>query len=232
LNYLDVQSGADFNSTLSSKVYDWYEAHYISVCKGMWRNGVVGVKDDSTTTCEPKSAGYNFSLAAELAADTTPAAQNLFANWSYGNLPTAGSAVLLVIGIGFLGVSVLAYMYSLATRPTIEPGTSLFPLRIAFLSSILAAILLTNSAAQITARANKLTNLANWTIPVSLQVWKSNAFYIIMWLSVSLVWVAVAVGTGLALALGGQLIHMCRGPPRSDRDLKFSTSSETPKEVF
>jgi hypothetical protein len=169
----------------------------------MWMNSKgAAAQNESTTQCEPKNAGFTFSISEELAADAPPAAQSLFTNWSYGTLNTRPAVALLAVGISLAGLSLLAYLYSLGMVPTIEPKDSLTSLRIAFLSGVVAAIFLTNSGAQITAKAYKLTNLSNVVLPVSLNAWRSDKFYIYVWLSIGLIWCAVAKGVILSLFLG------------------------------
>lgn len=232
-NYLSQQNGGDSDVPLGRKVYDWYEVHYLAVCKGMWSNGVVGVENASTIQCEPKSAGYTFSLSSELAADTVPAAQNLFANWSYGTLQTEASMVLLAMGIGFMGLSLLAYLYCLITRPMLERADSLIALVIALVSHGIAVILLTNSSAEITVKAHKLTDLASVTLPVTLNAWQTKAFYVLIWMSVGFMWGAVPIAVIIALLVGGIFIPLlCEYERRSHEDRKFSAPLEPPKVIF
>lgn len=198
----------------------------------MWMNSKgAAVQNESTIQCEPKNAGFTFSISEELAADSPPAAQSLFTNWSYGTLDTRPAVALLAVGISLAGLSLLAYLYSLGTVPTIEPKDSLTSLRIAFLSGGVAAIFLTNSGAQITRKAYKLTNLSNVVLPVSLNVWRPDKFYINVWLSVGLMWCAVGVGVILSYFLGGLYRFKFRDTQRSDEERNLSASPELIKEV-
>ncbi|MCJ1358037.1 MAG: hypothetical protein MMC33_008035 [Icmadophila ericetorum] len=205
--YLRDQIGSQvFDYSPSCSIADWYEVHYLSVCKGDWTNNNSAtpsyIKNFSTISCTSQTGGYIFNLAETLAAGVAPAAQTLFANWQYAVLETSVSLGLLGSTIGQLGTSLIAYGVGFFTLTKIETNNhSLRALRIGFINSIASLILSTISSAKITAFAGNLMDERRVTSGINFLVWREKGFYILTWMTTGLTWVALFVAVIFSFAI-------------------------------
>lgn len=202
-------------SPTTNSLQDWYEAHYLSICSGMWNTHTPSAgKNASTVACASQTAGYTFSLAQILAAssnatlrlpiDGSPNPSSL-----YGTLPTKTPLVLLTVGIALTGLSVLFYLCGvlvmLATR---SPKMRLGILRVAYLASTAAPIFLTISSAKITSLAEKTKGSADVSIggvAVAVHAGMESGFYAFTWLGTALMWVVLVSSITAAFKFAKEL---------------------------
>jgi hypothetical protein len=202
-----VNSALSNATSATTPIQDWYEAHYLSVCSGMWNTHAVSAgKNQSTIICAPQRAGYTFSLAQILASD---AAQPLLVDSSYGTLDTKAPLILLAIGIAFTGLSLLLVLYGVvAMLVTGTAETPLGALRVAYLAIVAAANVLTISSAKITALAEKMVGTTDIGEGGWVQAWMERGFYVFAWLGTALMWGAMGLGIVVSFRIARALqIH-------------------------
>jgi len=175
-------------SPSNTGIADWYEMNYLSVCSGMWNfDAASGSKTESTVTCVHQPAGYTFSLAQRLASNGD---SPLPAGSSYGTLHTKAPMDLLIVGNALSGTSFTSILYGIVFL--LGTGTPpLFSLRVGYLASIPAAIVLTISSAKITALADKMVGATQISSGVILHAWMGWSFYVATWLAAGFMWAAV-----------------------------------------
>jgi len=109
---------------------------------------------------------------------------------SYGTIHTKAAIVLLIIAIALAGKSFTSLLYGLVVL--LVTGTpSLFALRIGYLASIPPVILLTISSAKITAIADKMTDVTEFSPGVVIDAWMGWSFYVATWLAAGFMWAAL-----------------------------------------
>ena len=204
-------SNATFATT--SSIQDWYEAHYLSVCSGMWNAHMVSAgKNSSTVICTSQSAGYTFSLAQIFASSsnaTQPLPIDSSSSSSYGTLDTKAPLILLVIGIALTGLSMLFFLCGVVIMlVTHTAKMRLGVLRVAYLASIAAPIFLTISSAKITSLAEKTTGTADVNVggvAMAVHAWMERGFYVFTWLGMALMWVVVGLSIAAAFKFASAL---------------------------
>jgi hypothetical protein len=154
----------------------------------------------------------------------------LFNNWSYGSLETKAPAVLLAVAIGFWGSTLLIYLHSLIKKSTLRPGVSLALLRYTYLLNMIAAALLTSSAAQISTLSYNIASSPPTDLPVRLDALYVKGFYF-PWMSASFAWSAAGTAISLSVVNGGIFSFLCRPNRKSDREETFSDLAQPPKEL-
>ena len=190
-----------------SGVPDWYEPHYLSVCRGLWQqhsDGDVG-KNKSSTACTAMNGGYKFYLPALLASDAGLPISG-FLDWSFATIDTAAPFTLLVVGIAFLIVSMITYGYAAVTTPMLTPQTLLLWPRVGYLASIGAMVTLIISSAKITADMRRVTDNGVGN------TWSTGGFYIWTWLATGLTCLAVVV----AIVFAFRIAKVIRQPPKGN----------------
>jgi hypothetical protein len=210
-----VLSNATFATT--SSVQDWYEAHYLSICSGMWNTHRISAgKNSSTVICASQNAGYTFSLAQIFASSsnaTQPQPRPLLIDSSssslYGTLDTKAPLILLTIGIALTGLSVLFFLYGVVIM--LVTYTAKMPLgvvRVSYLTSLAVPTFLTISSAKITSLAEKTTGTADVNIggvAVAVHAWTERGFYAFIWLGTALMWVVVGLSIAAAFKFASAL---------------------------
>ena len=182
-------------SSNNVSIQDWYDAHYLSVCSGMWSNHIASAgKNKSTTSCDPRALGYIFGGAAS----ALPGGQ------SYVTLDMKASSILLLLGIIFSGLSALLFLAGIAAiRITKKTDKWLNLLRVAYLTNVAAPILFTISSAKITALAEKWVGTTYFEDSVPVTAWMDRDFYACAWLGTGIMWVA----QGLAIAVSFKIAN-------------------------
>jgi hypothetical protein len=174
-------------------IQDWYDAHYLSVCSGMWSNHIASAgKNKTTTVCQPRVLGYTFDEA------TTA----LPGDESYPTLDLKASAILLLLGIIFSGLSAMLFLTGIvAIRITNKTDKWLNILRVAYLTNVAAPILLTISSAKVTALAEKWVGTTYTEDGVPVTAWMGRDFYACTWLGTGIMWVAVGLSIAVAFKI-------------------------------
>ena len=160
----------------------------------MWNahNSSAGI-NQSTVKCVSESAGYVFSLSEFMNNDGF--AQSIPA-WSNVEINTKAPLILLALGIAFIGLSWLGFVYGLfvvINTKTAIADKQLFVLRLAFFASIAAPILMTISSAKITATAAKASGIVYLETMQAADVQMQAAFYVVSWVTTGLLWVALVL---------------------------------------
>jgi len=192
---------------VSTAVADWYEPYYLSTCTGMWNaHDSSAGKNRSTISCVSQSAGYVFSLAELLNHDNSI---QLLSATSNVILNTKAPLILLTLGIAFIGISFLGYLYGIfATRYNIVlADRPLFILRVAFFTSIAAPIMLSISTAKITASAAKMVGTVNAETGQPVYISMDAGFYAVMWVATAMSWVALGFVIFAAFRIAGMMKH-------------------------
>jgi len=188
----------------------------------MWNthNSTAG-KNQSTVKCVSESAGYTFSLSEFMNNDGF--AQSIPA-WSNVEVNTKAPLILLTLGIAFIGLSWLGFVYGLFTaiNKTIIEDRPLFVLRLAFFASIAAPIMMTISSAKITATAAKASGIVNLETMQAADVQMHTVFYVISWLATGLLWVALV----LVLIAAFSIAKMQRNQTANEDNLEKQQVSE------
>ena len=186
-------------------VRDWYEPHYLSVCKGMWQSTGTHLKDEASTACTAMSMGYTFSLPELLAADAgLPADSPLFSIWSFAVLKTRMLSVCLTIAMTLINWTMLDYFIAIIMTWRLTAESPLFWLRQGFIPSIPALITLILLSAEVTARTHKI--LGAKAVIENGVAWSTGGFYVLTWLATGVMCVMVTLSVVLFFKL--------RPPPR------------------
>ncbi|KAK4944357.1 hypothetical protein LTR10_016243 [Elasticomyces elasticus] len=221
-------------------IYDWYEAHYHSICYGMWNNHVFesgrNMSVGSPRSCATQALGYTFSLARVLfdtatstsTTATTTARPVLDILASYGTVDTKASVALLIVGIIFTGISQVLYLDSILAlvATNMREEHLLMMLRVAFLSSIPAVITLTISAAKITARAKQIQSQAAGIgivgvgsgVTATVKAHLGSGFFPAMWIATGFMWLALAIEVVVALRIARGMRRQCCNGGGSERE--------------
>lgn len=176
-------------------IQDWYDAHYLSVCSGMWsKDSASAGKNKSTTICHPQPLGYTFGEAALPGVRYYPA------------LDLKASAILLLLGIILSGLSAVLFLASVAAiRITNKTDKWLNLLRVGFLANVAATILLTISSAKITALAEKWVGTTYTEDGVPLTAWMGRDFYACTWLGTGIMWVVLGLSIAVAFKIANNM---------------------------
>jgi len=189
------------NQGISNNVGDWYEPHYLSVCKGMWQSAATHLKNETSTVCMEMAAGYTFSLPELLAADAgLPADNPLFSNWQFAVLRTEMPFVCLVIAMTFISWTIVTYFFGIVATWRLTAESPPHWLRSGYIASIPALITLILSSAKITATAHKI--LEAKPVIDNEVVWSTSGFYVLTWLATGLMCVMVTLSVVLGFKLG------------------------------
>jgi hypothetical protein len=185
---------------MSNKVQDWYEPHYLSVCKGMWRSAATHLKNETSTVCKEMNAGYTFSLPEILAADAgLPADNPLFSTWRFAVLNTEMPFVCLVLAMTFLCWTIVDYLLTIIKTPKLTAESPLHCLGGGFFASIPGLITLILSSAKMTAMAHQV--LAAKFVVDNKVAWSAAGFYVLIWLATGLMCVVVTLSAVLVFKL-------------------------------
>lgn len=150
--------------------------------------------------CAP--AGWlHFSLAKTLGSD---AAQLLPTNSTYGTLDTRTPQVLLTIGITSSGIYLTSLLYGAAVL-LVTSTPPLFVLRVGYLASIAAVIVLTISSAKITSIADKMVGTTYISAGATVHAWMGWSFYVSTWLATSFMWAAMGFSIAGAFKIAQEL---------------------------
>jgi hypothetical protein len=181
-------------------VQDWYEPHYLSVCKGMWQSASTHVKNEATRVCTVMDGGYNFSLPELLAADAgLPLDSPLLSNWSFAALNTMMPFVCLVIGIACTSLTMIAYFITIVTTPVLTTKSPLLVPRVGFLASVAALNTLIISSIKITVMTHKL--LGTKSVVENGVAFSTSGFYAFTWLATALMCLMFTLSVVLAFML-------------------------------
>jgi hypothetical protein len=180
-------------------INDWYEAHYLSICRGEWYNHNASLgKNDHTAVCMLQTAGYTFSIA-DLVGDNSQ--RSILS--SHHTLDTKAPFILLVLSIVSMGVAIVGFLYGIFVMAKschkgrmVKRDLPLFVLRVAFFASIASIILKTISSAKITASADENAGKFELEGGNIVNAWTHSAFLAVTWIGTGIVW----VGFGLVLA--------------------------------
>ena len=182
-------------------VQDWYELHYLSVCKGMWQSASTHLKNEASKACTVMGGGYKFSLPDLLAADAgLPANSPLLSTWSFAVFNTKMPFVCLVIAIASISLATIAYFITIITTPRLTTGSPLHWPRVGYIASIVALNTLIVSSAKITALIHKL--LETKPVVENGVAWSTRAFYLLTWLATGLMCAMVTLSVVLDFKLG------------------------------
>ncbi|KIW24506.1 uncharacterized protein PV07_10217 [Cladophialophora immunda] len=212
LAILTVDASSLTSSTSGSAlgITDWYEAHYLSICSGMWNRHIASAgKNHSTITCTSQSAGYTFSLA-RIVVGGDAAQQTLLAN--HRTLNTKAPFVLLVVAIASMSLAILSFLYGIAALPSTAAGRRLSKkeiplvvLRIGFFACVTSTVLLSISSAKITANAAKTAGRVQLGGGKDVHAWMDGGFYAVTWVGAACVWVALGLVVAAAFKLADVL---------------------------
>ncbi|CZR70020.1 uncharacterized protein PAC_19921 [Phialocephala subalpina] len=188
------------NALSTTAIADWYQVNYLSVCSGMW-DAASGSKNQSTIICVHQPAGYTFSLAKILGSE---AAQLLPTNSTYGTLDTRTPQVLLTIGITCSGIYLTSLLYGAAVL-LVTSTLPFFVLRIGYLASIAAVIVLTISSAKITSIADKMAGTTHINAGATVHAWMGWYFYVFAWLATAFIWITIGFSIAAAFKIAQEL---------------------------
>lgn len=188
------------NGVSAGEVQDWYEPHYISVCKGMWQSAGTHIKNETSTHCTAVPMGYTFSLPKLLAADAgLPANSALLSSWSFAVLHTSLPAVCLVVSMTFVNWALVDYGIAILKTWGLTAETPRFWLWQGFLPSVPALVVLILSSADITARTQKI--LSAKAVAENGVAWSNGGFYAVTWVATGLMFLVVALWVLLFIKL-------------------------------
>ncbi|KAI1615662.1 hypothetical protein EDD36DRAFT_194095 [Exophiala viscosa] len=220
--------GSGSGNATTPAIYDWYEAHYTSICYGMWNDHVFksgrNMSAGSPRFCATQALGYTFSLARvlseseDIAKSTNTTVLNALA--SYSTVDLKAPVALLIVGIIFTGLSQVLYLDTIfaLVATNMREERLITMLRVAFLSSIPAVITLTISAAKITARARQIQSglfsksvdlRSSVTVSVSVKAHLGSGFYSATWTATGFMWLALALEVVTALRIAGAMNRHC-----------------------
>ncbi|OAL17885.1 hypothetical protein AYO22_11229 [Fonsecaea multimorphosa] len=209
---VDTSSLANSSADSALAIADWHEAHYLSICSGMWKNHTASLgKNHSTISCTSQSAGYTFSLAQIVGGDAGQ--QLVIADHHRSTLDTKAPFVLLVLGIASMGLTVLSFLYGVGVLHSVKRrggplGKREMPLvvlRMGFFASIASTILLTISSAKITASAGKMAGRIQVDGGKDVHAWMTGGFYAVTWVGMAFVWAALGLVLAAAFKIAGVL---------------------------
>ncbi|KAJ9607169.1 hypothetical protein H2200_008241 [Cladophialophora chaetospira] len=218
---VDSSSLANATSPGALPINDWYDAHYLSICTGMWNHHTASMgKNHSTTVCWLQSTGYTFSIANFVG--NKDAQQAILDHQP--PLKTMVPFVLLVLSIVSMGISIVAFLHGVImmvrhekTPDAVMRGVPLLLLRIAFSACIATNVFKMISSAKITVSASKSSGTFDIFPGKNLHAWRHDGFLVITWVSVGLVWIAIGLMVVAAFRLAPMLKKQERQVAGADR---------------
>jgi hypothetical protein len=204
IQQVDTSALANVTSLNRLAINDWYDAHYLSVCSGMWKNHVPTMgKNHSTAVCWIQNTGYTFSIAKLIGSDDEQ--QSIFQH--YRTVNTKAPFILLVLSIVSMGLAILAFIYGIIVMARastkgqmVKRDLPLTVLRIALFACIASTILKTISSAKITASAEKSSGMVE-VDGKALHAWTHSGFLAIIWVGTALLWIALALVVAAAFRI-------------------------------
>jgi len=218
---VDSSSLAFNTSSNALAINDWYDAHYLSVCTGMWNHHIANMgKNHSTTVCWLQSTGYTFSVANFVGnAD----AQKMILD-QQRPLKTKVPFILLVLSIVSMGIAILAFLHGIIIMvrqckkaQDVKRQIPLVVLRIALFASIATIVFKMISSAKVTVSASKSSGSFNIYVGKDIRAWTQSGFLAVTWVSVALVWLALAIVVFAAFRIAATLKKQDRIVAGEDR---------------
>lgn len=213
-----VDTGALANDTLTNGVTiaDWYDAHYLSICSGMWNHhmGSAG-RNGSTTVCWLQNTGYTFSIGDILDRNDV----------HHRAVQTKAPFILLVASIATMSLTILGFLYGIIimARPRVKGQLvkhelPLVVLRVAFFATIASTILTTISSAKITASAGRSAGTFEVGGEGTVRASSNSGFLAIIWVETVLVWLGLALVLATAFRIGAALQDDKANPVKPGRE--------------